>query len=233
MKKTGYLGPEGTFSEEAARKYLGGTGGAVACGTLNELVEAVERGELDECILPLENSCEGSVNLALDLLAGSTPLKIRGEIILPVCQNLLVRPGTKIEEIAGIISHSQGLAQCREFIRRTFAGIRIVESSSTAEAARQVAAREERWGAIGTAAPPLAWDPSQVLVENPSQPWDSARLLVLILSLGALAAAGLMLLPRVLRRIVFSLLILVHFGGIFCAVMSVPPQPWLTTQAWI
>jgi len=153
VKKVGYLGPEGTFSEEAAWKYLANAEGcsAVACRSLSILVEAVERGELDEGIVPLENSCEGSVNQTMDLLSGDTALKIRGEIILPVCQNLMARPGVREEELVGILSHPQGLAQCRGFIEQSFPGIRTVEASSTAEAARQVAGLEERWGAIGTA----------------------------------------------------------------------------------
>ena len=152
-KKVGYLGPEGTFSEEAAWKYLNGAegGAAVACRSLSVLVEAVERGELDEGIVPLENSCEGSVSQTMDLLAGDTALKIRGEIILPVCQNLMARPGVRKEELLGILSHPQPLAQCRGFIEQFFPGVRTLEASSTAEAARQVAGMEERWGAIGTA----------------------------------------------------------------------------------
>lgn len=149
-KKIGYLGPEGTFSEEAVLRYVesGGEGIPVPYPSLVEIFAAISRGELDEGVVPLENSCEGPVNMILDLLAGDFRGKIKGEIILPVYQNLLVKGGTTGDSLAGIISHPQALAQCREFIRKRFPGLPLVESSSTAEAARRVAEMDEPWGAI-------------------------------------------------------------------------------------
>ncbi|MCL6559644.1 MAG: prephenate dehydratase [Firmicutes bacterium] len=152
MKKVGYLGPEGTFSEEAALRYLaGGEGGiTVPYPSLDRLFEAVSRGELEEAVVPLENSCEGSVNITMDLLAEDFDLKIRGEIIVPVCQSLLVRPGTDEADLEGIVSHPQALGQCRNVIQKKFPALPLLEVGSTAEAARQVAGAKERWGAIGT-----------------------------------------------------------------------------------
>lgn len=149
-KKIGYLGPAGTFSEEAVLRYLdGGKGVPVPCRSLVEIFDAVSRGELEEGVVPLENSCEGPVSLTMDLLADYYRVKVRGEIILPICNNLLVKPGTAGSELAGIISHPQPLAQCRDFIRKRFPGVTLIESSSTAEAARRVAEMSEPWGAIG------------------------------------------------------------------------------------
>ncbi|MCL6635897.1 MAG: prephenate dehydratase [Peptococcaceae bacterium] len=151
LKKVGYLGPAGTFSEEAVLRYLEREEGiAVPCRSLLEIFAAVSAGELDEGVVPLENSYEGAVNLTLDLLADYFKVKIRGEMILPVCHNLLVRPGTAGGELAGIISHPQALAQCRDFIRKRFPAVPLAESSSTAEAARKVAETAEPWGAIGS-----------------------------------------------------------------------------------
>jgi prephenate dehydratase len=149
-KRIGYLGPAGTFSEEAVLRYLdGGRGVPVPCQSLVEIFDAVSRGELDEGVVPLENSCEGPVNLTMDLLADYYRVKIRGEIILPICNNLLVKPGDESSELAGIISHPQPLAQCGDFIRKRFPGVTLIEASSTAEAARRVADMSEPWGAIG------------------------------------------------------------------------------------
>lgn len=150
VKKVGYLGPAGTFSEEAVLRYLEHEEGvAVPCRSLVEIFDAVSTGELQEGVVPLENSYEGAVNMTLDLLADCYRVKIRGEIILPVTHNLLVKPGTPGSELAGIISHPQALAQCRDFIRNRFPGIPLAEAGSTADAARKVAEMAEPWGAIG------------------------------------------------------------------------------------
>lgn len=149
-KKVGYLGPEGTFSWEAVLRYLESeTGTPVPCSSFFEIFEAVSRGDLGEGVVPLENSCEGPVNLTLDLLADYYRVKIRGEIILPVCNNLMVKPGTVGRELTGIVSHPQPLAQCRDYIRKRYPGISLVETKSTADAARKVAEMDEPWGAIG------------------------------------------------------------------------------------
>jgi len=149
-KNVGYLGPAGTFSEEAVLRYLeGGEGVPVPCRSLVEIFDGVSAGELAEGVVPLENSYEGAVNMTLDLLADCYPVKIRGEVVLPVSHNLLARPGVTGSDLAGLISHPQALAQCREFIRKRFPGLPLAESSSTAEAARRVAEMKEPWGAIG------------------------------------------------------------------------------------
>lgn len=149
-KKVGYLGPEGTFSEEAVLRYLGREEGTpVPFRSLVEIFDAVSMGDLDEGVVPLENSYEGAVNMTLDLLADYYRVKIRGEIILPVRHTLLVKPGNAGGELAGIISHPQPLAQCRDFIRKHFPSVPLVESGSTADAARRVAEMDEPWGAIG------------------------------------------------------------------------------------
>lgn len=157
-KKVGYLGPEGTFSWEAVLRYLETkTGIPVPYPSFFEIFAAVSRGELDEGIVPLENSCEGPVNMTLDLLASEFQLKIRGEIILPVCQNLLVKSGVAGSDLAGIISHPQPLAQCKDYIRKRYPSVPLTESSSTADAARRVAEMDEPWGAIGSEKAAIAY----------------------------------------------------------------------------
>lgn len=152
MLKIGYLGPQGTFSECAAAKYVSGQAAElIPLSSLKEIGPAIRDGHLDECIMPVENSNEGAVNLTLDLLAHElNDLMICGEIVLAIRHHLLVRPGTKKEAVSRILSHYQPLAQCRDFITKSFPHVPVSETSSTAEAARLVSRSAGPWAAIGT-----------------------------------------------------------------------------------
>lgn len=152
MYKIGYLGPEGTFSEEAAILYVnGGAVDMVVCSSLEEVFSGIADGRLDEGVVPVENSTEGAVGAVLDLLAGPYDLKVRGEIFLPVCQSLMARRGVRLEQVERVFSHNQALAQCRNFLRRELPAAVLTECSSTAAAAREVAAGDRPWAALGPA----------------------------------------------------------------------------------
>lgn len=152
MHKIGYLGPRGTFSEEAALRHLGERKGETAgCSSIEEIFSGVAEGRFDEGIVPVENSTEGSVGAVLDLLAGPFDLAVRGEVLLPVCQSLMVRPGTRLDQVEKVFSHSQALAQCSRFLRRELPGALPVECSSTAAAAAKVAGSSRPWAALGPA----------------------------------------------------------------------------------
>jgi len=151
MKRIGYLGPSGTFTEAAARKYSGkGPAELVCCRSFPQIVSDVKSGLLDEGVVPLENSTEGAVSQILDLLAQEEGVMFRGEIVLSVRHNLLVRPGTEIKEIKKVLSHPQALAQCRGYLSRELPGAEIEETTSTARAASIVAGSAGPWAAIGT-----------------------------------------------------------------------------------
>lgn len=151
MKKVGYLGPSGTFTEAAAIKYAGNLPvDLICCQSMSQIVAAVERGQLDEGVVPLENSIEGAVNQILDLVAQSSGIKFRGEVIMNIRHNLLVRPGTSISGITKVLSHPQALAQCREYLSLNLPEIETADTSSTARAASIVAGSGEPWAAIGT-----------------------------------------------------------------------------------
>ncbi|MEQ8200776.1 MAG: prephenate dehydratase [Syntrophomonadaceae bacterium] len=147
-----YLGPAGTFCEEAARAVAGGEYAweLMPCPSIEGVMAAVDSGEAHLGIVPVENSCEGSVNLTLDLLAYEYRLEITGEVILPVRHNLLARPGVSLGDISRVLSHPQALAQCRKYLTDNLGAVDLVEISSTAEAACRVAGSEEPWAAIGT-----------------------------------------------------------------------------------
>lgn len=151
--RLGYLGPRGTFSEAAAHRYCEGKGcQLVECSSLEDIFRGVASGVLEEGIVPVENSTEGSVGIVFDLLAGSYDLAVRGELLVPVVHSLLVRTGVTFPEIEKVLSHPQALAQCRGFLRRELPGAVWQECSSTAAAAVLVARTERPWAAIAPAA---------------------------------------------------------------------------------
>ncbi len=149
--RMGYLGPRCTFCEEAARRYTKEDAWElVPYPTIEAVFAATHRGEIGSGIVPIENSCEGAVNQTLDLLAYEYNLQICGEVVLPIKQNLLVRPDQKLSDVSRIISHPQALAQCRKYLSANFPSVELVDVTSTAEAARRVASSAEPWAAIGT-----------------------------------------------------------------------------------
>ena len=152
----GYLGPAGTFSEEAAcfywqKKYsaLGKTCHLAEHCSLEEVFRGVQEGRLHEGVVPVENSTEGSVTAVLDLLAGPFRLEVRGEVVLPITHALMAPRGVRLEEVEQVISHPQALAQCREFLLQNLPRAVLKESSSTAAAARLVAGSGKPWAALG------------------------------------------------------------------------------------
>lgn len=153
MLKIGYLGPKGTFSHEALLKYAKDMDYcAVDYSSIAELLLAVREGELDEAIAPIENSIEGAVNATLDMMASEIDLHIKSELVISVQENLLVKKGTRLDEISSVLSHPQPLGQCRGFIMERFPGIRTVSTYSTAGAAEEVSRGDGRSAAIGSSA---------------------------------------------------------------------------------
>ncbi len=148
--RVAYLGPPGTFSEEAVgRCDLARGAERVACPTIPDAYEAVARGEVDAALLPIENSLEGSVNATLDLLVHRPGLRIRREVLLPIEQQLMAAPGTRLEDVTKVLSHPQPLGQCATFLREKLRGVPLEATQSTADAARLVAERQGGAAAIG------------------------------------------------------------------------------------
>jgi prephenate dehydratase len=152
--RIGYLGPEGTYSEEALLRDLEGGGGEpVALETIQDTVLALERGEVDWAIVPIENSLDGSVTVTLDLLADlAGSIEVVGETLLSVRHALIATEGVSLFEIATILTHPQVPGQCRRFLRERLSSASILSASSTADAVRIAAAADphERIAAIGT-----------------------------------------------------------------------------------
>src|SRR5512140_660273 len=137
--RVGYLGPPGTFSEEAVARCDLATGEAVPFPTFRDAYRALARGEVDGALLPIENSIEGSVGATLDLLVLEHGPLIRRELLIPVRQHLLAAPGTRLEDVVRVLSHPQALGQCSRFLHERLAGAALEPTHSTADAARKVA----------------------------------------------------------------------------------------------
>ena len=151
MPSIGYLGPRGTFTQEALEANLSHQfDEQVAYASVPEVLFAAQSDEVDSGIVPIENSIEGSVNITLDTLAFETDLLIERELLHPVSHRLVARPGITRENIAGIVSHPQATAQCRGFIARWLPNVPIRAANSTAEAAIAVAESSEPLAAIAT-----------------------------------------------------------------------------------
>jgi prephenate dehydratase len=138
--RVGYLGPEGTFSEEAL--LASATVDAVEpvpLGTIYDTVMALRRKDVDWAVVPIENSLEGSISVTLDLLAGeASDVEIVGEARLRVRHSLIAAQPLELAEIDTVLTHPQVPGQCARFLRRELAHAQIVPARSTAEAVRAV-----------------------------------------------------------------------------------------------
>lgn len=133
-----YLGPNGTFSEEAALRRFGSAITTVACDSIDEVFHKVESDSVNYGVVPVENSSEGAVGRSMDLLL-QTPLTICGEIQLPVHQFLMAQQ-TDLAQINKVYSHPQSLAQCHQWLSTHLPRIpstALINAASNADAARQ------------------------------------------------------------------------------------------------
>jgi prephenate dehydratase len=150
--KVAFLGPEGTFSEEALfsavdRKEVD----PVPLPTIYDCVIAVQEMQVDRAFVPIENSLEGSVSATLDTLVFETDeVAIAGELIHPVTHSLIARRRLALDEIERVVSHPQASGQCARFLRERVSGAEVVAAPSTADAVMIVAGAEAPWAALGT-----------------------------------------------------------------------------------
>jgi prephenate dehydratase len=150
-----YLGPKGTFTEDALYETeMTGEGVELQrMPTIHDAILAVENGEADRAFVPFENSIEGSVRSTLDALAFDTEqVTIVAEHDFAVHAMLLAREAVELDEITAVLSHPQPLAQCARFLRENLPSAELRTVSSTAEAARMVSESEETWAAVGALA---------------------------------------------------------------------------------
>ncbi|MBY6210979.1 prephenate dehydratase [Microbulbifer agarilyticus] len=145
--KAAYLGPEGTFTQQAALKHFGHSAVSKPLAAIDEVFREVEAGAVNYGVVPVENSTEGVVNHTLDNFMTSN-LKICGEVELRIHQHLMISDITRKDSITRIYSHAQSLAQCRKWLDSYYPNVERVAVASNAEAARRV---KGEWNAAAIA----------------------------------------------------------------------------------
>ncbi len=185
-----YLGPQGTFSQAAVHKHFGRAIGDMPCTTIDEAFRAVETGKADYCVVPVENSSEGAVSRTLDLIVGS-PLKVCGEVYLPVHQHLLRKltaPGGSeatgadsephLEGIGRVYGHAQSLGQCQNWLNKHLPNAQRVSVTSNAEGAR-LAAEDANAAALAGEAAAEIYGLAMIATRIEDEPNNTTRFLVL------------------------------------------------------
>src|SRR3954451_12976226 len=155
-----FLGPAGTFSEDALLAAVGdGDIDPLPRPSVYAAIRAVEAGEADRALVPFENSIEGSVRPTLDTLAFEAPgVTIVGEHDHAIRHSLIARDGVPLDRIAVVLSHPQASAQCARFLREHLPHTRVRAAESTADAVRSVAGALEPWAALGAASAAPIYD---------------------------------------------------------------------------
>jgi prephenate dehydratase len=147
-----YLGPRGTFSEDALRAAVGDEEvEAVPAPSVYDAIVAVREGTAERALVPFENSIEGAVTTTLDTLAfGAGGVTLVGEYDLPIRLCLIARERVELDAIEVVLSHPQPSAQCARYLRENLPRAEVRATPSTAEAVRTVVESEEPWAAVGT-----------------------------------------------------------------------------------
>lgn len=148
--KIGFLGPEGTHSQQAVYKHFGHSIHGLPLASIEEVFQEVEAGSADFGVVPVENSTQGTIQSTLDMFLTSR-LKICGEVELRVHQHLLSRSG-RIEDIERVYSHPQSFAQCKAWLRQYLPKAEKIPVSSNAEAARRARNSDDAAAIAGVAA---------------------------------------------------------------------------------
>ncbi|MCE1183801.1 MAG: prephenate dehydratase [Rhodocyclales bacterium] len=171
-----FLGPLGTFSESAATKHFGHAANLLPLASIDEVFREVESGHAHYAVVPIENSTEGAVGRSMDLLL-NTPLKICGEVLVRIHQNLMSNE-TDLSAITKVYSHSQSLAQCHEWLNRMLPQAQRISVASNALAA-QKAAEEPGTAAIAGEAAAARYNLPRLAENIEDEPNNTTRFLVL------------------------------------------------------
>jgi len=149
--RVAFLGPAGTFTEEALRASAPGPVDELAYPTVRDAAMAVADGEVDRAVVPIENALEGGVAATLDALADlSDRVQIAAEVVIPIHHCVVAAHELALDEVERVISHPQATAQCARFLRERLAEAEVISAGSTAEAVRQVRDAEGPWVALGS-----------------------------------------------------------------------------------
>ena len=147
-KQIAFLGPIGTYTDEASYLYAP-SAERVPFASLGLVTSALEEGNVDEAVVPIENSLGGTVIEVVDFLIASEKSQIKGEFLLPIDHCLITRPGVKLSDIRVVVSKQEALTQCRQFLARELRFAEQVSATSTALAVVDLKEADDRTAAIG------------------------------------------------------------------------------------
>lgn len=198
--RVAYLGPAGTWSEEALRASAPDGVTEVPYGTVHETVMAVQEGEVERAVVPMENSLEGGVSATLDALAGDArDVRIVGEVVRPIRHCLVAARPLELDAIVRVISHPQATGQCARFLREHLPGAERVAAGSTADAVRTARDATEPVAALGSALAARLYDCTVLADDVADHPGNVTRFVWLAPGDAPAADPG----PRAKTSIVF------------------------------
>lgn len=171
-----FLGPLGSFTGSAATKHFGHAARLLPQASIDDVFREVESGHAHYAVVPVENSTEGAVGRTMDLLL-STQLKICGEVVLRIHQNLLTKE-TSLDQVTKVYSHAQSLAQCHEWLNRNLPGVPRISVASNSLAA-QMAAEESGVAAIAGEAAAERYQLPKLVENIEDEPNNTTRFLIL------------------------------------------------------
>ncbi|EPC03459.1 prephenate dehydratase [Litchfieldella anticariensis FP35 = DSM 16096] len=175
--KVAYLGPEGTFTQQAALKHFGESAISLPMAAIDEVFREVEAGAANYGVVPVENSTEGVVNHTLDSFMDSS-MRICGEVVLRIHQHLLISHNTRRDKVSRVYSHPQSFAQCRKWLDAHFPSAERVPVASNAEAARLVKSEWHSAAIAGDMAAKL-YDLEKIAEKIEDRPDNSTRFLII------------------------------------------------------
>lgn len=174
----GYLGPRGTHSEDVCSYYYPQDQWiSQSYSTIDACIRATANGEITECIVPIENSLEGSINITLDTLAHEVNLFIIKEIVWPIHNHLLTKSADYV--IDTIVSHAQPLAQCRHYLAKHYPHAKLEAVESTVEAVRIVANGAKNYAAIANRNASKLYNMNIVASDIQDHPHNCTRFVIL------------------------------------------------------
>lgn len=178
--RVGFLGPPGTFTEQALLTQPDlAEGQLVAMTSISDVLAATADGSVDVGFVPLENSIEGTVNVTMDTLAFETELLIQREVVERIRLNLLGPPGSSLSDITAVVSMPHATAQMRRFLARHLPGVETRAANSTAEAARLVGSGAEKGlAAVGTSLAAKLYGLEMVAADVEDHPENETRFVV-------------------------------------------------------
>mgnify|MGYP000442198455 FL=1 len=147
-KKIAFLGPIGTYTDEASYLYAP-SAERMPFASLGLVMSALEEGNVDEAVVPIENSLGGTVIEVVDFLIASEKSQIKDEFLLPIDHCLITRPGVRLSDIRVVVSKQEALTQCRQFLARELRFAEQVPATSTALAVVDLKEADDRTAAIG------------------------------------------------------------------------------------